>query len=71
MPFPFIHPLRVERLRGLNLLLLAVWAALGLVALARALAPGAWVTGGLCAIGLYVLGAGVFRRPGGEPASAP
>jgi phosphatidylcholine synthase len=62
VPFPFIHPLRVKRLRALNLVLLAVGAALALVALARDLAPGPWVTGGLCAIGLYVLAAGVFRR---------
>ena len=62
LPFPFIHPLRVRRLRALNLLLLATGAALALVALARDLAPGPWVTGGLVAIGLYVLAAGVFRR---------
>ena len=71
VPFPFIHPLRVKRLRALNLLLIAVWAALGLVALARDMAPGIWVSGGLCAIGLYVLAAGVFRRADGEPAGAP
>ena len=71
VPFPFIHPLRVKRLRALNLLLIAVWAALGLVALARDMAPGSWVSGGLCAIGLYVLAAGVFRRADGEPAGAP
>ena len=62
LPFPFIHPLRVRRLRALNLLLLAAGAVLALVALARDLAPGPWVTGGLVAIGLYVLAAGVFRR---------
>jgi len=62
VPFPFIHPLRVRRLRALNLLLLAIGAGLGLVALARDLAPGPWITGGLVAIGLYVLGAGIFRR---------
>jgi phosphatidylcholine synthase len=62
VPFPFIHPMRVRRFRALNLLLLAVWAGLGLVALARDLAPGPWITAGLVAIGLYVLGAGVFRR---------
>jgi phosphatidylcholine synthase len=66
-PFPFIHPMRVKRLRALNLVLLAAWAMLGLVALARDLAPGPWVTGGLCAIGLYVLAAGVFRRAKDPP----
>jgi phosphatidylcholine synthase len=71
VPFPFVHPGRVKRLRRFNLLLLAVWAVLGLVALARDLAPGPWVTGGLCAIGLYVLAAGIFRRADNAPASAP
>jgi phosphatidylcholine synthase len=71
VPFPFVHPVRVKRLRRFNLLLLAAWAVLGLVALARDLAPGRWVTGGLCAIGLYVLAAGIFRRADNAPASAP
>jgi phosphatidylcholine synthase len=61
-PFPFIHPMRVRRLRALNLFLLAVWALLGFVALACDMMPGPWITGGLVAIGLYVLAAGVFRR---------
>jgi phosphatidylcholine synthase len=68
VPFPFIHPLRVKRLRGLSLLLLAVGAALALVALARDMMPPAWATAGLCAIGLYVVAAGVFRRADDEPA---
>jgi phosphatidylcholine synthase len=71
VPFPFIHPMRVRRLRVLNLLLLAAWAVLGLVALARDLAPGPWVTGGLVAIGLYVLAAGVFRNADGPAKDAP
>jgi len=62
VPFPFIHPMRVRRLRALNLVLLAAWAALGFVALTHDLRPGPWVTGGLVAIGLYVLGAGAFRH---------
>ncbi len=69
VPFPFIHPMRVRRLRVVNLVALAAWAALGLVALARDLVPGPWVTGGLVAIGLYVLTAGIFRRD--EASGAP
>ncbi len=61
VPFPFIHPLRVRRLRPLNLALLALWGALGFVALVRDMAPGAWVTGGLCAIGLYFVAFGLLR----------
>jgi hypothetical protein len=56
--------MRVRRLRALNLLALAAWAALGLVALIHDMTPGPWITGGLVAIGLYVLAAGVFRRAG-------
>jgi phosphatidylcholine synthase len=70
VPFPFIHPIRVARLRPLNLLLIAAGAALGFVALIRDLAPGPWVTGGLCAIGLYVLSAGVFLRATDKPANS-
>lgn len=61
VPVPFIHPLRVKRLRRFNLVLLAVWAALGLVALAHDLAPGSWVSGGLAAIGIYFAAFGLFR----------
>jgi phosphatidylcholine synthase len=71
VPFPFIHPMRVRRLRALNLLLLAVWAMLGLVTLTRDMMPGPWITGGLVAIGLYVLAAGIFRRADEKPAGTP
>jgi phosphatidylcholine synthase len=63
VPFPFIHPLRVRRLRHLTLALLALGAVLATIALMRDMAPGPWVTGGLCAVGLYVVAAGAFRRP--------
>ena len=63
VPFRFIHPLRVRRLRRLTLALLAIWTGLALWAVWRDMAPPAWVTAGLCAIGLYVLAAGFFRRP--------
>lgn len=62
VPFPFIHPLRVARWRPLNIALLAAWGALALIAVARDMAPGPWVTGALCAIGLYMIAAGLFRR---------
>jgi phosphatidylcholine synthase len=62
LPFPFIHPLRVKRLRLLNVAVLAAWTALALVALRRDMSPGPWVTGALCVMALYVFGAGVLRR---------
>jgi phosphatidylcholine synthase len=58
LPIRFIHPFRVARLRILSIIVLALWTALGLLALARDLAPGPWVTAGLCVTGLYFMLAG-------------
>jgi phosphatidylcholine synthase len=63
VPFPFVHPFRVRRLRALTVALLIAWCALGAVALARDLAPGPWVTAALCAIALYFFAIGIVRRP--------
>jgi phosphatidylcholine synthase len=62
VPVPFLHPFRVVRLRILNIALLAVWSVLAFVALIRDMMPGPWITGGLCVIAVYFLGAGVWRR---------
>jgi phosphatidylcholine synthase len=61
-PFPFVHPIRVVRLRYLNIALAIVWSGLALVALMMDMNPGRLVTWSLCAIGLYVVTAGYFRR---------
>ena len=50
VPFNVMHPVRVVRLRGLTLSLMAVWAVLAIFALARDFDVGAPVTIGLCAI---------------------
>jgi phosphatidylcholine synthase len=62
VPFPFLHPLRVERFRAFNIGLLVIWSLLALVTLLYDMSPGRWVTGALCVIGIYILGAGLFRR---------
>lgn len=62
VPFPFIHPLRVARWRGLTLALLALWAVFVAVALAQDMNPNGWVTAGLSAIALYFLVAGLLMR---------
>jgi phosphatidylcholine synthase len=62
LPFPFVHPVRVRRLRTLTIALLALWGVLALVTLACDMAPGFWVTAALCAIAVYVIGVGVLRR---------
>ena len=63
VPVVFVHPIRVIRLRALNAALLAVAGVLIVVAIASDLTPGPWVTGGLWAIFLYFLIAGLWRRP--------
>ena len=63
VPFPFVHPVRVVRLRTVGAALIGLWSGLAIVALIYDLAPGPWVTGGLLAIGLYFLGIGLLRRP--------
>jgi phosphatidylcholine synthase len=62
VPFPFVHPFRVQRLRAFNALLIVAWAGLAAVALIDDMVPPAWVTGALCAIALYFLGAGLLRQ---------
>ena len=61
-PVPFLHPFRVVRLRILNIALLAAWSVLAFVALIRDMMPGPWITGALCVIAVYFLGAGVLRK---------
>jgi phosphatidylcholine synthase len=60
--FPFVHPLRVERLRLLNIVLVVLWAALAVFSLFANLDPGPWIILVLCAIALYFLCAGFFGR---------
>jgi phosphatidylcholine synthase len=55
VPFHVLHPVRVARLRGLTLSLMAIGAVLAVVALVRDFDAGTPVTLGLCAIGLYVV----------------
>jgi len=62
-PIKFLHPLRVRRLRPLNIALLAAWAVLALWAVINDLDPGPYVTWPLVAIAIYFFGAGLLRRP--------
>ena len=60
VPFKFLHPLRVARLRALNIAaLIAVGRAGRWSQLLRDLDPGPWVTGGLVVIGLYFVAVGL------------
>ena len=61
-PIRFVHPLRVRHLRPLNIVLLAAWAVLAVIALIQNLEPGAYVTIPLTAIAGYFFLAGFLRR---------
>lgn len=61
-PFKFLHPMRVARLRVLNVAAVILWSVLALIAVLRDLDPGPWVAGGLLAIGLYFLGVGLTEK---------
>src|SRR5436309_3540112 len=43
LPFPFLHPLRVARWRGVNIVLLLAWSALVLAAIFQDMQPGIFV----------------------------
>jgi phosphatidylcholine synthase len=62
VPFNVIHPVRVVRLRGLNLTLIGVWAVLAIIALVGDFQVATPVTIGLCAIAIYVVGADAIIR---------
>jgi phosphatidylcholine synthase len=62
VPFHVIHPVRVTRLRGLNLALMAIWAVLAIFTLTRNFDVAALVSVGLCAIALYIVGGDAVIR---------
>lgn len=61
LPLRVVHPFRVARLRAVNIGALTLWSGLALYALFTDLAPGPWAAWTLVAIGVYFLGAGLFR----------
>ena len=60
VPFRFVHPMRVVRLRALTLVLLAAGSVLAAFALTQDLHPDLWVTATLCAIACYMFLIGTF-----------
>jgi phosphatidylcholine synthase len=62
VPLHVIHPVRVARLRGLTLALIAIWGVLAIFTLTRNFDVTAPVSVGLCAIALYVVGADAVIR---------
>jgi phosphatidylcholine synthase len=68
VPFPFVHPMRVARWRGLSILLLLAWSALAVAAVVNDMEPGIWVKLGLAALAVYFCTAGLWR---GSPVMPP
>ena len=62
VPFHVVHPVRVVRLRGLTLSLLAVWAVLSIVVLVNDFNVSPVVTTALCAIAAYIVGSDAAIR---------
>ncbi len=62
VPFNVIHPVRVQRLRGLTLSLIGTWAVLAIVTLACDFKVSAPVTVALCAIAVYVVASDAVIR---------
>jgi len=62
VPFHVLHPVRVVRLRGLTLSLMAIGAVLAVVTLVRDFDVGTSVTAGLCAIALYIVASDAVIR---------
>jgi phosphatidylcholine synthase len=61
LPFIFVHPMRVRKLRSLNIILCVAWGVLVVIALVRDFAPPSWVVYGLSIVAVYFRIAGLFR----------
>jgi phosphatidylcholine synthase len=59
VPFKFLHPFRVKRLRGLTLAALPLWSVLAAAALLYDLSPAAWIVYGLVIIAAYFVAVGL------------
>ncbi len=59
VPFKFLHPFRVTRLRAVTLAALALWGVLGAAALFYDLDPGPWIATGLVIMALYFVAVGL------------
>ncbi|HEY2244061.1 MAG: phosphatidylcholine synthase [Xanthobacteraceae bacterium] len=62
VPFHVVHPLRIAHLRGVTTVALAAWAMLALAAVAQDLNPPLWIGAALCALAIYFVAIGFFRR---------
>jgi phosphatidylcholine synthase len=54
VPMNFLHPVRVVRLRSINLPMTLVWCAFGTVALLQSMHASHWVKIGIAVSGIYL-----------------
>ncbi len=59
VPFKFLHPFRVTRLRAVTLAALVLWGVLAAAALFYDLDPGPWIAYGLVVVALYFVAVGL------------
>ena len=62
VPVYFLHPVRVKRLRPLNLGVFLAWCLLGVVALAQGMQASLWVQVGVGATALYLFAIGAVMQ---------
>ena len=58
LPIKFLHPVRVARLRAVNLSVVAIWSIFGLIALIDGFDMPGWARWGLAASSLYLFAIG-------------
>jgi phosphatidylcholine synthase len=61
-PIKFLHPLRVQQWRPVNIVLLMAWAILAFMAVIDDLSPQLYVTIPLCLIAIYFFLIGLLRK---------
>ena len=62
VPFKFVHPFRVTRLRVVTIAALVLWSVLAAYALWKGLDPGPWVAASLALIAVYFVGIGLTEK---------
>jgi phosphatidylcholine synthase len=61
-PVKFLHPVRVSRLRVSNLVVFALWAVLGVIALVLEFETPTWLRLGILLAGLYLYAFGAVSQ---------
>ncbi len=62
VPVNFLHPVRVARLRNLNLSVFAVWCVLAIIALLQGMDSTFWIKVGVAVTGLYLFAVGAVMQ---------